>query len=84
MDGIIDSNSGINIASGSRNKAKGNLPTSESDIRFQFLHPAPVYGCAWSCTHAPIIATCCQDGYTLKICMINFYLNSLKKKHSNI
>ena len=36
--------------------------TMPTDITFRFVHPAAVYGCAWSPTHAPIFATGCQDG----------------------
>lgn len=35
---------------------------TRSDITFRHVHPAAVYGCAWSITHASIIATACHDG----------------------
>lgn len=33
-----------------------------SDIQFKFLHPAPVFGCAWNKHSSILLATCCQDG----------------------
>ena len=35
---------------------------TRSDAIFRFQHPAAVYGCAWSYTHASVIATACHDG----------------------
>lgn len=35
---------------------------TESQIRFKFAHPGPIYGCAWCLANSSIISTCCQDG----------------------
>jgi len=35
---------------------------THSDVTFRYMHPAAVYGCAWSPTHASVIATACHDG----------------------
>jgi WD40 repeat protein len=33
-----------------------------SDIQLRFVHPAPVFGCAWSKHSSILLVTCCQDG----------------------
>lgn len=49
---------------GSRKQSADSHRTqlTRSDITFRHVHPAAVYGCSWSITHASIIATACHDG----------------------
>eukprot|EP01038_Epipyxis_sp_PR26KG_P004746 gene4746-6657_t len=51
------------ILLGSRKK-QYDIPYSIAtpEIIFRVFHPGPVFGCAWSITHTPIISTCCSDG----------------------
>lgn len=51
------------VPTGSRRKGAA-VPKSQlarSDIRFQFTHPAPVFGVAWNPSSHNILATACQD-----------------------
>jgi hypothetical protein len=52
------------IHTGSRKPSANSHRTqlTRSDITFRYVHPAAVYGCAWSYTHASVIATACHDG----------------------
>lgn len=50
-----------NAVMGSRGKAK-NPVTKDIDIRLKYVHPSPVYGCAWNKSESRLFATCCNDG----------------------
>jgi WD40 repeat protein len=52
------------LHTGSRKQSVNSHRTqlTGSDVSFRFQHPAAVYGCAWSYTHASVIATACHDG----------------------
>jgi WD40 repeat protein len=62
-ENLYDPNSST-VVIGSRRKgaAVSQAQQAKSDIRFQFAHGAPVYGCAWHPKYASVIATGCQDG----------------------
>jgi WD40 repeat protein len=59
---------GSGAGAGYKRGKSSSVPTpaasgvTPSTVKMRFIHPAPVFGCAWSIHYGSILSTCCQDG----------------------